>query len=207
MSRYIGAGQFRAVSLDPTQGDWLSRQTVPDMYPRNDDPFRPPNAPGADCQPCPPGTRPIFDVLKLTQPGPRPVVVQRAVNMQITVPVAPAVIQITNNRFECDSMVLDVASTAGQSVFFGYGSGVTTTNGLEIQPGLPILIEPENTREMWEIQRQLEFIAAILAHQAGLPALNQYRAPRVVFNAAEWFLTSTVATVMSVMLFSIPELQ
>ena len=208
MSRYLGGG-FRAVPLgqDTNFGDYLSRNTMPDVYPRTTDPFAPDPMPGTDCQPCPPGTTSIFDLLKLTMPGERPRVFQRAVNMQVTVPAAPAVIAVTNNRFECDSFLLDVPSTAANSVFFGYGAGVTTTNCLEVQAGTPILIEPENTREQWELQRQLEFIAAMLAELRGYPTLGQYRAPRVVFNAGEYFLTATAATVMSVILFSIPELQ
>jgi len=187
--------------------DYMSRVTVPDVYPRNADPFRPAAAGSPGCVPGGPLPPPAFDLRCLTSPAQRPMVTQRATNYQLTVPAAPNAIALANSRFECDSIVLDVPSTAANSVFYGYGSNVSSTNGLEVQPGLPILIEPPNTREMWEIQRQLEFIAALLARQAGVACLPPYRAPRVVFNANEWFLTASAGTVISVMLFFIPELQ
>jgi len=189
--------------------DYLSRVTMPDVYPRQEDPFRPP--PGGDPGCTVPGggmPPPGVNLLNcLTLPAQRPVAVQRATNYQILVPAAPNTIPISNSRFECDSFVLDVPSTAANSAFVGYGSGVTAANGLEIQVGQPILIEPENVRELWELQRQLEFIAAMLAEARGVPCLAPFRTPRVVFNVNEWFLTATVAVTMSVILFHVPELQ
>jgi len=188
--------------------DYMSRQTMPEVYPRETDPFRPPPAPDPGCT-LPPGLPPALVNLAqcFTTPATRPTSVQRAANFQITVPAAPATISLANGRFECDSMLLDIPSTGANSAFIGYGAGVSTTNGIEIQPGLPFLLQPDNTREMWEIQRQLEFIAAMFAADRGIPCLAPYKAPRVVFNASEWFLTTTVAVVMSVTLFLVPELQ
>ena len=74
-----------------------------------------------------------------------------------------------NQDTPCDAMIIDVYSTAANSVFFGFGSGVTITSGIEIQAGNPLILSPDNVREQWEIQKPLEFIAAILAQQAGLP--------------------------------------
>lgn len=204
MTRLFGAGP---VTATPVSDDWISRQTMADVYPRAADPARPPAAPMDGCAPCPAGTRSIYDVFKLTTPGPRPYTIQRAQNFTVTAPVSPAAVPLLNNRFECDSFVVDVPSTAGQSAFIGFGSGVTTANGLELQPGLPILFQPENTREMWEIQRSLELICALLAAERGYTSLPQYRAPRVVFDASDWFVTSTVATTLSVICFTVPELQ
>jgi hypothetical protein len=206
-NEFCGPGGIRVTRVSGS--DYMARATMPDVYPREEDPFRPPPALDPGCSVLPGGGLPPgVQILQcLTMPAQRPNVIQRATNFQVTVPVAPNSIAFTNSRFECDSMLLDLPSTAANSAFWGYGSTVTAANGIEIQAGQPILIEPENTREMWEIQRTLEFIAALLARDRGVPCLPPFRAPRVVFNANEWFLTTTVAVTMSIMLFHVPELQ
>jgi hypothetical protein len=141
----------------------------------------------------------------LTQPGERPHVFQRAVSTSITAGVAP--VPIMNQRFDCDTIVLDVPTTAANSVFFGFGSGVTVTSGIEIRPGLPIAITPDNNREQWELQRMIEMIAAMMAVQLGFDSIGQYRAPKVVFNANEYFVVAAATTVMSALVFYVPEMQ
>lgn len=187
--------------------DWLSRVIIPDLYPRKSDPFRP-----AGSQP-PPGTtagaQPSGAVAdfyaELTSPGTRPYVYQRALNYSIAANVAP--VSLMNQDTPCDAIIVDVYSTAANSVFFGFGSGITTTSAIEVRAGSPLVISPDNGREMWEIQKPLELIAAAFAAQSGVPASGPYRAPRVVLNAKDYFVVATALTAVSVMLFYVPEQQ
>lgn len=195
------------------QTDWLSRVTIPDVYPRKDDPFRPGvvSIPGLTEQQIIEAASPPPEVLEgleadLTTPGQRPFVFQRATTFVINL-IANTPQAIMANQFACDSMLLNVYSTAANSVFFGFGNAVTPTTGIEIRPGIPVLLEPENVREQWEVQRVLEYIAALLATQTGAPALGHYRAPRVVFDASDWFLVAAANTAIAVTLFYVPEMQ
>jgi len=191
--------------------DWLSRVNIPDVYPRKDDPFRP--SAGA----IPEGS-PYASMLStedqvqinvwdgwLTSPSSRPIVYQRCLNYMITANTIP--VALTNGAFQCDAIILDVLSTAANSVFFGYGNAITLTSGIEVRPGLPIIMEAANTREPWELQRLLEMIAGMIAAERGYNAPGEYRAPRVVFNANEYFVVATAATTVRVMLFLSPEYQ
>lgn len=202
--------------MSDTIGDWLSRVTIPDLYPRKEDPFRPHSA-------SIPATAPAASFLSqeeiaaaaggldiyqdwITHPAQRPIVYQRAINFQIS--VGTSAVPLMNQRFQCDTMLLSILSTVANSVFVGYGSGVTIASGLEIQPGVPVSIAPENSREQWELQRMLETMAAILAFERGYPSPGPMRAPRVVFNANEYYVVASVAAVpLRVMLFNVPELQ
>ncbi len=186
--------------------DWLSRATIPDVYPRRDDPFRPavtviPGQAPAETEIPPPGIGGI--PYSLTTPGQRPYIYQNANNLQLTVQTAATRLQ--NQRFECDTIVIDVPSTAANSVFFGFGTAVSLTSGIEIQPGIPLVISPENSREQWELQRALELIAALLAFERGVPDMGPYRAPRVVFNAFDYCLIAAAPTIVSIMLFYVTE--
>lgn len=191
--------------------DEIQRFNIPDQYPRRYDPFRPGSIsiPGS----VPAAAQGAYDAsileqvsLTLTEPGPRPVVYQAAINFNIT--LAPNVAQpLTNGSMQCDTMVLDVFSTAANSAFFGYGSNTNATNGIEIRAGLPIAIGPENYREQWELQRVLEALFAVMAGHELADSLGSYRAPRVVFDPAKYFLFATAITNVSVMLFTVPELQ
>jgi hypothetical protein len=141
----------------------------------------------------------------LTQPAERPQVYQRALNFQLSVNTVPQ--PLTNTTFPCETIVLDVISTAANSVFFGYGSSVSLTSGIEIRPGLPVALSPDNSREQWELQRSLELIAALLASDRGVTLPAPYKAPRVVFDANDYFVVASATTALSVMLFYVPELQ
>lgn len=193
--------------------DWLSRVTIPDLYPRKEDPFRP--GPGIMPMDAPAASMLSAEEMIeinvwqdwLTQPGARPVVYQRALNFQLSVTATPQ--PLSNGQFQCDTIILDVASTAANSVFYGYGSGVTTTSGIEVRAGLPHSLQPDNQREMWEIQRLLEAIAAMIAAERGYPALGAFRAPRVVFNSNDYYIVGPAGTTttVAVMMFLIPEMQ
>jgi hypothetical protein len=187
--------------------DWISRVTIPDMYPRISDPFQPAGAnPPQNLPPDLASNPAIADFYaELTSPGSRPGVFQRAMNFTIVAGLAP--VALMNQDTPCDAMIIDVYSTAANSVFFGFGSGVTITSGIEIQAGNPLILSPDNMRENWEIQKPLEFIAALMARQMGLPALGPYRAPRVTLNANDYFVVAAAATNVSVMLFYVPEQQ
>jgi hypothetical protein len=197
--------------------DWLSRQTVPDLYPRKDDPFKPSagsvpfNAPGPSLMtPEELGGGNPYDEF-VTIPAPRPFVFQQAVNYQITLTAGAGAVPLQPGPFPCETIIIDVLSSAANSVFFGYGSGVTTASGLEVRAGLPIVISTENTREQWELQRLLEAILAFQASDHGLPPLALYKAPRVVFNANQYYLIGGgavgTATTVGIMLFQVPEMQ
>ncbi len=191
--------------------DWLSRVNLPDVYPRREDPFRP--GPGV----IPPGAPPasqfspeqltsvnVWDEW-LTTPGTRPVVYQRALSYMLTADVTP--VPLTNGAMQCETIVLDILSTLGVSAFFGFGNAINITSGVEIRPGLPITISTENTREMWEIQRVLEAIAGMLASERGITGLGTYRAPRVVFDASDYFLVAASPVPVRVIIFTTPEYQ
>jgi len=191
--------------------DWLSRVNLPDLYPRRDDPFRP--AGGT----VPPGAPPASMLSEveteipnvwdgwLTMPATRPIVYQRALNYQLTAGVNP--VPLMNGAFQCDTIILDVLSTAANSVFFGYGSAITTGSGIEIRAGLPIAISTDNNREQWEIQRLLEVIAGMIAAERGYSPLGPFKAPRVIFNCNEYFVVAAAPTTVRVMLFTVPEYQ
>lgn len=187
--------------------DYLSRQTMPDVYPRRSDPFRPAAEKNPGCNFAPGTIPPGWEIIAncLTAPAQRPTVIQRATSTSVTAPLAPSTIPVANSRFECDSMLFDVISTGANSAFVGFGSTVTTGNGIEIVAGTPIILIPDNTRELWELQRVLEYIAAMMAADRGLPCLPMYRAPRVCFDASNWYLTAPAAINVSVTLFHIPQ--
>jgi hypothetical protein len=141
----------------------------------------------------------------LTTPGTRPIVYQRALNYQLSVGTTP--LPLTNGNMQCETIILDVDSTLATSVFFGFSSSVTTGSGIEVRPGLPVVLSVDNVREQWEMQRILEAIAGMIAAQGGYNGLGSYRAPRVVFDASDFFVVATGTVNMRVMLFLTPEYQ
>lgn len=191
--------------------DWLSRVNIPDVYPRRDDPFKP--SPGVVPSGAPPASYLAADQMVqaavwdgwLTTPGTRPVVFQRALNYVIT--ANTVAVPLTNGAMQCETIVLSVLSTLGTSAFFGFGSAINDTSGTEIRPGVPAIISTENGREQWELQRLFEAIAGMLAADRGYDALGPYRAPRVVFDASDYFVFATTAVPVRVMLFTTPEYQ
>jgi hypothetical protein len=185
---------------------YFNRLALIDMYPRRDDPLRPSPAPGAPA----PGQATVSDVSRLvsgfiTPPGQRPVVYQRGVNFSFAVGTAPAA--LSAGRFDADSVVIDVPSTAANSVFAGFGNGINLTSGLEFRPGLPMEYGTDNTREQWELQHALEALVAIMAFDRGIPLPSLYRAPRVCYNLADIYVVASAATTISVTAFFIPEQQ
>ena len=208
--------------IDQQYGDdWVDRQVEPDVYPRKRDPWssgnilQPPSGTlpaGADF-----GLLPGADILKdaITMPGVRPVAYQRALNLSISVTDTPIAIQ--PGTFQCDAIEISVPSSLTNSTFFGFGSGVTSSSGIEVKPGIPQLYSPDNVREQWELQRELEAIEALLAYAIGIsynngipfPSLGQFMAPRVVLNAHDYYLVnaSGITQTVAVMLWTVPEYQ
>jgi hypothetical protein len=142
---------------------------------------------------------------QLTQPGGRPAVIQRAMNFQLSVTTVPQ--PLLNQPFYCETIVLDVVSSAANSVFFGFNSAVTSSSGMELRAGQPIALRTENQRELWELQRSLEYLAALMARDRGLEPPAPFKSPRVVFNAADLYVVAAATTALAVVLFQIPELQ
>lgn len=188
------------------QVDWLSRVILPDLYPRREDPLRPASAPQ-------PGTAPAASsvsdeplpgdlTVHITTGGQRPLVVQDSINFSIPLSANVAA-PIVNRSMMVDAIGINVPSTAAISAFFGRGA-VSNVSGWEVRPGTPQVFRTDNNREMWEIQRSLEYIAAMLAADRGAEQLREYRAPRVAFDASQYTLFATGALTVAVMLFYIP---
>lgn len=140
----------------------------------------------------------------LTQPAQRPSVMQRFVNFNM-IANTPAV-PISNGRFEAIALIFNVYSTAGASAFWG-PSGVTVLTGIEIRPGIPATASLEQVREQWELQRQLEHIAAMIASQTSSGMMGPFKAPKVVFDLSQIFIASAAALSVSILAFLPPELQ
>lgn len=132
----------------------------------------------------------------VTTPGPRPRTFQSALNFQITL-AANIATQLTSGQIEVDCIVVNVASSVGNSVFFGFGSQITPSSGIEVRPGLPLTISADTQREQWELQRLLEILVAYVTNSSPGP----YKAPRNVFDASQYYVVATVATTIAVMLF------
>lgn len=186
--------------------DWLSRVTIPDMYPRLDDPFQPSAGAVPPGTPMAQGEIPNPISVQLTQAGMRPTVVQRATQFALTTGVLTP-LAIVANRLEVDAITIDNPSSNAASVFFGFGSSTSTTSGLEVVPGIPLTIGPDNQREQWELQRVLEFMAALMAVSQSATGLPPYKSPRVVLDASNWFVITAGALTFSVTLWFIPEQQ
>jgi hypothetical protein len=199
--------------------DWVDRQVIPDVYPRGTDPYRPtellvpplgaPSAAGVEA-----GLP--QDIFKdwITTPQMRPVVYQRALNLIIPAVDTPTPLQ--QATFPVDAILVNVPSTSSNSTFFGWGSSISSTNGaVEVRPGIPQFFSPDNVREQWEIQRNLEMIAAMLAAlvevQTGgyIQPPGPFLSPRVTLDASDYFLVNapTISQNVSVMLFYVPEMQ
>lgn len=148
-----------------------------------------------------PGAQP-FNLLEVTTPpAPRPYAYQQASNTSI--PVTEIARAITQQTFPCDAILLSVP-TGGNAVFLGYSNATTPTSGIQISAAQPVIISPDNTRELWELQRCLEMMLAL---QLGGDAVPKYRAPRVVFDASKYFLVCAagLTQVVACMLFYVPE--
>jgi hypothetical protein len=194
--------------MSRNDSDWLSRANLPDLYPRTSDPFRPRPSVAPSTAPYDPASSGVVGVpitAELTSPASRPFVYQRGLNISFSVGVTAQ--PITPNRFECDAIVIDCPTTAANSVFFGYSEAISTVSGLEVRPGIPLTVSPDNTREQWELQRAIEYIAFLMAADRGLEPLPMFRSPRVVLNANDYCLVASATTAVSIMLFYIPEQQ
>jgi hypothetical protein len=141
----------------------------------------------------------------LTTPGNRPEVQLRGLNYGLSVGTIPT--PLTLARSSIDTIIVDNPSSALNSIFFGYGNSVTTSTGLEVRAGIPLVYQPVNTREPWELQRQLEFISMMMAAFFGMNSIPAYRAPRVIIDPSQYFTIATATTAISIMLLYIPEMQ
>jgi hypothetical protein len=211
------------VSRNYYGNDWIDRQVMPDVYPRKSDPFVTPTyetPPTGTNEPAGPSEGMAQNLFQdaITVPGVRPVVYQRALN--ITIPVTDQPIAIQSGTFQCDAIMVDVPSSSGNSTFFGFGSGISSTNGgIEVVPGVPQFFSPSNVREQWELQRLLEAITSMLGflisvQLGGGPGTNPgtpgtFMSPRVVMNAHDYYLVNaaTITQNVNVMLFTVPEMQ
>lgn len=142
----------------------------------------------------------------LTTPGPRPYVQQQGINSVKNL-VAGVAQPLSNTRLDCDAILFDVYSSAANSVFWGFSAAVTPTTGTEIRAGIPQLIGPDNTRQQWELQRVLEFMAAVVGMKEGILPLDKYWAPRVTWDASQIFVVAAANTAISVLFLLPPPLQ
>lgn len=182
------------------------RLITPDLVPR-----MPPTGGGA----APGGYAPGEKVTELhlqnwvTRPGARPGVRQEGTNLVVTAGTTPT--PLTNGSLEADTILLNVWSTAANSVFYGFSNlslNAGAGNGIELQPGQPVVLSAENGRQPWELQRILEMLLAIQSLDKQFPpVLGQYRAPRVIIDTASVFLVAATPTPVSVMIFFAPPQQ
>src|SRR5215475_4124641 len=170
--------------------DPIDREVLIDVYPRKHDYYRSGVTLGAPDGTLPGGPDmpplPGADIFKnaITMPGVRPVAYQRALSLSLPVTDTPTPIQA--GTFQCYAIEISVPSSSANSTFFGFGSSVSSSSGIEIKPGFPQLYSPDNVREQWELQRMLEAIAAMLGYmiqlQTGIDpavALGTFMSPRV----------------------------
>jgi hypothetical protein len=140
----------------------------------------------------------------LTQPAQRPSVTQRMLNFNV-VANTPAV-PLASGRVEVVGIIFDVYSTAAASVFWG-PSGVTVTTGIEVRPGVPGTLALDQVREQWELQRSLEYIAALVANATSSQIQGPYKAPRVILDLSQIYVASVAAQAVTIVAFLPPELQ
>lgn len=197
----------RRVPIDP-------RTMFIDRYPRDADPNRPsvgrvtvrttPMQSPRDPQTQVSMMADIFRNWRV-RPSQRPLVYQRKLN--ISIPLTAVPVAIMNQTFPCDAFIINNPSTNASSIFWGDQS-VQATNGMEIQPGLPVLLSTSNTRQLWEVQNALKDLAAIMAGRQGIDPPQEELSPRVVFDMNDQYLVSPAANqTVSVMFFFVPELQ
>ena len=140
----------------------------------------------------------------LTAPAMRPSVLQRFINLNV-IANTPAV-PISPGRLESIGVIMNVYSTAAASAFWG-PNGVTVTSGIEIRPGVPAPLTLDQDREQWELQRQLEHIAAMIAALTGQEGMGPYKAPKVVLDLSLIYLAAAAPLAVTIVAFLPPEMQ
>ena len=125
-------------------------------------------------------------------------------------PFNPVIVAVGTNPVELDaqgsltklidSFVLNLYSTAANSIFLG-GSTVTTTTGLEIVPGSLVLFRIDQVRKMYEITMPLRRIQDKLACDDALENFQE-QAPFTCFNLANIYAVAAAATNLTLMPFS-----
>lgn len=173
---------------------WLDRATIPDKLPHDDGYGRPGyvQTPGIG----------VGGQFGITPPGQRPFVYQAAVSTGLN--VGTTAVPLSNAQNPIDGVILSVPD-GGTEVWIGYGSGIQVGGGMLVPAGGSRFLSPDNTRELWELQRTLEMLAGIDTTQNGLPALPLYRAPRVVLDLSKYYAIASGAQVLGVLAFYVPE--
>lgn len=198
----------RRMPVDP-------RLTYIDRYPRDYDPNRPTNqtqmvrtTPQASPRDASAQVSLMADMFRSwrVRPSQRPFVYQK--KLTFSLPVATTATVVMNQTFPCDAFILNNPSTNANSVFWG-DQGVNGTQGMEIQPGLPVLMSCTNTRQLWEVQNALKDVSALLVgSRTDVDPPTPELAPRVVFDMNDQYMISPAgAQTITVMLFFVPELQ
>jgi hypothetical protein len=183
---------------------WWERGTMPDLITRglNVGAGSPTTAPDYNAPDSAYSAVPVQPWL--TQPAMRPSVTQRLLNFNV-VANTPAV-PLSNGRVEAIGVIFNVYSTAAASAFWG-ANGVTVTTGIEIRPGFPAVYTIDQVREQWELQRQLEHIAAMIAAYTQNTIMGPFMAPKVIIDLSQVYVAAAAALSVSVIAFLPPELQ
>lgn len=133
----------------------------------------------------------------------RPLVEQQFLNITVALAAANIAQPIKSNGALTDlivSFVVSVPSTAANSVFLG-DQNVTTSTGIEILPGAPLLFTIDQTRQLYELQSPLEDLVRKVACNT---QLQPEKIPFVCWNLANVYLVASAATNLAVMPFKVP---
>lgn len=189
---------------DSPGGDslYLPRVTIPDIYPRDEDPERPeaavamPGHAGA-----PPGVRMGWIRSPATRSAP---VYRRYITYELVVPVTP--VPLLGQLAEAETLVVQVTSAAANPVFSG-NQGVTTTNGTRINPGQALVLAEDNRRYAEEQVRATQELTEVVAMglNVGVSAPPAYYNPRVVLNPNDFYLVTAIQRNVTVTLYYPPE--
>lgn len=94
-----------------------------------------------------------------------------------------------------DAFIISVPLAAANGVFLGDASiSAILTNGLEILPGIPIMLSIDNERQLYEIQAPLVDQACTVPESI----------PFIAWSPAEIYLVAVAPTTIGIILFSAP---
>ncbi len=131
----------------------------------------------------------------------RPIIAQFFINFRLTVGVVPTPINSAAEQaglaWMADAMIISIPVAAAVPVYFG-GAGVNavTPNGLEIRPGIPIMLSIQNERQLYEVQAPL----------VDMECVTPEVIPYIVWELSTCYLVATAPVGVGVLIFKAPYL-